>query len=321
MGALVIGGYGGFGFSAAKFLVRDGAEVTILGRKEDRLQAAVDELTRIARFGGRAQSFKGDGTIAADVERAVRFAAEHSTSFKICYATVGGARFAPLLLADEENWRWHFETNVVSAFLAIKYSVPAMARAGGGSIVLTSSRAGKVSWPNLALYGSSKAAVEHLVRTAADELGHLNIRVNAIRPGLTKTPNKSGGSSDAPPPPKGPSELRNRYFEQIPLGRAGTSDDGGAMVRFLAGPESGYVTGQIVSHDGGSELRRAPNVEPMLRQLFGDRKVDAVLAGQIPEPDAPIEGGLEHGSDVAREGAAAPHVETVVDRKGDRNDE
>ncbi len=283
-GALVIGGYGGFGFAAARQLIRDGAQVTLFGRKEDRLTAAVAELSTIARFGGTAGYFVGDATQPGDLESAVAHATQNSAGYKICYASVGGSKFAPLLLADPESWRWHMEINLITAFLAVKYSVPAMTKAGGGSIILTSSRAGKVSWPNLAPYACAKAAVEHLVHVAADELGHLGIRVNAIRPGLTKTPNKSGGASDAPRPVGGRSEVRARYYEQIPLGRAGSPEDGGMMVRFLAGPESSYVTGQIIAHDGGAELRRAPDVEPMLRQMFGDEIIDLVRAGQIPKP-------------------------------------
>jgi NAD(P)-dependent dehydrogenase (short-subunit alcohol dehydrogenase family) len=103
----------------------------------------------------------------------------------------------------------------------------------------------------MAPYCAGKAAVEQLVRVAAAELGPRRIRVNAVRPGLTRA-HTTGGILDHEP-------LRRRFLEEIPLGRTGDPADIAEAIRYLAGPESGWVTGQSLAVDGGNELKRAPD--------------------------------------------------------------
>ena len=272
--ALVTGGGGGIGKVAAGVLARDGASVMLMGRTASTLDLAAGEVAAAARFGARVGTHVGDSTTAAGVEAAVQAAEGLGGRFAMCVAAVGGSKNAPLLLLEEEALRAALDSNLVSAFLAVKYATVAMARSGGGSIICISSTAAKLSWPYLASYCMAKAGVEALVRVAADELGHLGIRVNAVRPGLTRTVRNAALFE---------TELHARFVEQKPLGRTGFPEDIAAGIRYLAGPESAWVTGQSLAIDGGHELRRATDLEVGARAAWGEEAVDDALAGRLPK--------------------------------------
>jgi NAD(P)-dependent dehydrogenase (short-subunit alcohol dehydrogenase family) len=279
--ALITGGAGGLGKAAAAWLVRDGATVVLMGRTESSLAAAAEELRAEARGDARVAHIAGDATLAADVEKAVAAAVAAGGRLDICVATVGGGRNAPLLVFDAKMFLEDLERNLVSAFLAVKYSAAAMAGTGGGSIVCISSDAAKLSWPFLVSYCSAKAGLEAMVRVAADELGHLGIRVNAVRPGLTRTARTEAGLLFR-------DDVLPLFLEQKPLRRTGVPDDIAAGIRYLAGPESSWVTGQSFAIDGGHELRRATNLELIARSVWGDEVVDEAHAGRIPKSPQPL---------------------------------
>jgi NAD(P)-dependent dehydrogenase (short-subunit alcohol dehydrogenase family) len=179
-------------------------------------------------------------------------------------AGTGGG--GPLLLTERAAWQAVLDTNLTGAFLCLKHAGTAMARCGGGSIVAISSVAAAVTHRFMAPYCVSKAALDALVRNAADELGVAGIRVNSVRPGIVPTELAAALEADE--------QVREDYLAQMPVRRLGTVEDVAALVRFLAGPESGWVTGQHVSVDGGHFLRRGPNIEPWMRALYGDDAVE-----------------------------------------------
>jgi NAD(P)-dependent dehydrogenase (short-subunit alcohol dehydrogenase family) len=278
MAALVTGGGGGIGSASALELARDGAAVTLMGRTEATLQGATERLLGELPPGSIVQYVVGDGTIAADVEHAVDLAHRTADGLRICVATVGGGpgTIAPMLLLDDDTLLRVYTQNVVSAFLAMKHSTPRMAERGGGSVVCVSSVAARATSPYLSNYVAAKAALEALVRAAAVELAAFGIRVNAVRPGsiLTK--------------PRSDAELARgeAASQRLPIHRIGIPVDVAAGVRYLAGPESSYVTGQSFAIDGGSEVvPTAPTFDGMLRERFGDQVIDEALAGRIPRPD------------------------------------
>jgi NAD(P)-dependent dehydrogenase (short-subunit alcohol dehydrogenase family) len=273
--ALVTGGGGGLGRAAGRWLARGGAVLVLMGRTEATLEAAAAEI-RAALPGAEVSHVVGDARQAVDVAAAVDAAVRRHGGLDICVTTVGGGRNAPLLVFDEEMFHEDLDRNLVSAFLAIKYSAPAMAARGGGSIVCISSDAARLSWPFLASYCAAKAGLEALVRVAADELGHLGIRVNAVRPGLTRTARTEQGMLFR-------DDVLPLFLEQKALHRTGVPDDVAAAIRYLAGPESSWVTGQSFAVDGGHELHRAANLEVVSRSVWGDRVVDEARAGRIPE--------------------------------------
>jgi NAD(P)-dependent dehydrogenase (short-subunit alcohol dehydrogenase family) len=264
------------GSAAAKILARDGAAVLLVGRTESSPEKAARRIRDEFPHGGTVRYFVGDAMDPAAMEEAVEIASQLTGELKICVTTVGGGTIAPLLLLDEEVFAKDLRRNIVSAFTAIKCCVPAMTSAGGGSIVCISSDAATMTWPFMASYCAGKAGLDALVRVAADELGSLGIRVNAVRPGLTRTDSNNVSLLFTDP------ELIAAFVEQKPLGRTGTPEDIAEGVRFLAGPESGWVTGQSLAIEGGNELRRAPSLEKVARLRLGDEAVDAALAGRRP---------------------------------------
>jgi NAD(P)-dependent dehydrogenase (short-subunit alcohol dehydrogenase family) len=274
---LVTGGGGGLGSAAARWLARDGAVVTIMGRTEATLRQAQQEIASQLGESHRVEIFTGDALRRDDVEAALQFAADRSPGLGVAVATVGGGVIGPLLARDEVDLLDEIRRNVVGTFLVIKHSVPHLVENGGGAIVCVSSDAATMSWPFMVGYATAKAAVDAMVRTAADELGHLRIRVNAVRPGLTRTNSPNSRALFAN------TGLIEEFVREKPLGRTGVPDDVAAGIRFLAGPEASWVTGQSLAIEGGNELRKAPSLEGVARKRLGDEVVDAALSGRIPE--------------------------------------
>jgi NAD(P)-dependent dehydrogenase (short-subunit alcohol dehydrogenase family) len=195
----------------------------------------------------------------------------------MCAAVVGmGATFSPLLAVTADQLTSTLTGHILPPFLAIKWSTPAMVDAGGGSICCISSTSGHMAMPYFVDYAVAKAGVEMLVRGAAEELGHLQVRVNAIRPGLTHTQDTPLWRNEA---------ALNKFREGKPLGRLGEPDDIGAGVRYLLGPESSWVTGQSFAIDGGHELRAYPRMVDMARGFTGGEAFDAAELRGEPVPE------------------------------------
>lgn len=265
--ALVTGGGSGIGLGAARHLLRDGATVTLVGRDEERLAAGAASLAADVPDGSAAEvrTFAGDTTVEADVEAAVAAAAAGG-GLRWAVLSAGTGTMAPVVATPLSEWERVLATNLTGAFLALKHCGAAIARSGGGAIVAISSIAGPLTHPYMAPYCVSKAGLETLVRNAADELGRAGVRVNAVRPGLVRTELADPLLSDE--------SVLADYLAQMPISRVGTVDDIGAACRFLCGPESTWITGQVLGVDGGHTLRRGPDIEHWARGLYGDEIVD-----------------------------------------------
>jgi len=263
---LVTGGGSGIGLACARHLVRDGASVTLMGRSEDRLRAASDALAADALKGAKVQWFAGDASSEDDIAAAVESAASVAGALHMVVASAGTGTMGPVVATSMSEWERVLNVNLTGTFLTIKHAAPVLARAGGGSIVAISSIAGPLTHPYMAPYSVSKAGVETLVRNAADELGRAGVRVNAVRPGLVPT--------ELADPLVADEQVKADYLAQMPLHRLGTVDDIAAGVRYLLGPESSWVTGQILAIDGGHTLRRGPDIEHWARTMYGDAVVD-----------------------------------------------
>jgi NAD(P)-dependent dehydrogenase (short-subunit alcohol dehydrogenase family) len=275
-GALVTGGAGGFGRGIARSLAADGAAVTLMGRTPASLEAVAARLTAELPAAPPVRWFAGDAAAAGDVARAVA-ATEDVAPLRIAVSTVGGSTVRPVLALDEEILEHDFRRNVVTALHVIRHAGAAMAGHGGGSIVCISSSAGGYSFPFMPSYAVAKAGLEALVRVAADELGELGVRVNAVRPGLVPTDAEKPGLLVAD------DRMRADVLREKPLRRVGTVEDVAAAVRYLAGPESAWVTGVSLPVEGGTHLRRAPHLEGLARAVCGDELVDRALGGRLPE--------------------------------------
>jgi NAD(P)-dependent dehydrogenase (short-subunit alcohol dehydrogenase family) len=262
LAALVTGGGSGIGLGAAGRLAADGAHVTICGRTEDRLRDATTQLQQHAAPGVEIRYAVADVTKEDDVARAVQVATEATGGLDVLFACAGGSlHLGPIVLSDVETFRATLDLNIMGTFLAIKHAAPLMARGGGGSIIGMSSIAGVSTHKYMSAYCVGKAGIEMLVKVAADELGGSGIRVNAVQPGLVDT-ELVGFITEG-------GELLQDYLEQMPISRVGTVDDIAAAVRFLAGSESSWVTGQMLGIDGGHQLRRGPNYGLFVEPMYG----------------------------------------------------
>lgn len=244
--ALVTGGGSGIGLGAAKLLVDDGCTVTLMGRTEAKVREAAEALGPGARWSA------GSVDDEAAVERAVAVAAEGAGGLDVAVLAAGTGTAGPIIGHDTGEWQRTLETNLTGAFLCMKHAGAAMASSGGGAIVAVSSIAGLRTHRLMSAYCVSKAGLDALVENAADELGANGIRVNSVRPGLVPTDISVGFTTNE--------AIVADYLEQMPVGRLGTVDDVANLIRFLAGPESGWITGQCISVDGGHHLRRGPNI-------------------------------------------------------------
>lgn len=250
--ALVTGGGSGIGLGTATRLAADGAHVTICGRTEDKLVRAVAEIGPRVGEGGSIRHVVADVTDEDQIAAAVEVAAEPTGGLAILFANAGGSlHMGPFEDADAGAVRATVDVNLVGTMLSIKHAVPAMKRNGGGSIVTMSSGAGGFPHRWLSAYGAAKAGIDMLSRSAAEELGAAGIRVNSVRPGIV--------ADDLMAPITAGGPLLDDYIAGMPLGRVGEVEDIAEAVRFLAGPESSWITGVNLPIDGGHHLRAGAN--------------------------------------------------------------
>lgn len=259
--ALVTGGGSGIGLGCARVLARDGCHVTIMGRTEARLAEAAAGLRASAPAGVTIAVAAGDVSDEAAVIAAVERAAAPTGKLDVAVANAGAGAGGPIFSTTVEMWRYTMDVNLTGTFLTVKHAGQRMAANGGGAIVAMSSIAAPLTHRFMAPYCASKAGVEMLVKVAADELGPLGIRCNAVRPGLVPTEMADPLVQD--------DVVIADYLDQMPLARLGRVDDIAEAVRYLVGPESSWVTGQCLSVDGGHTLRRGPRIETMMERFYG----------------------------------------------------
>jgi NAD(P)-dependent dehydrogenase (short-subunit alcohol dehydrogenase family) len=263
-GALVTGGGSGIGEGCAAALLRDGASVTICGRTRERLDEAAERLGREVTSGAKVATVVADVTAETDVEKAVHAAYELAGRLDVVVANAGGSRhMGPLHMADAAAVQETLDLNIMGTFLPLKHSVAFLAEGDGGSFVGMSSHAGLDTFRFLGAYAAGKAGLDHLLRVAADELGPSRVRVNSVRPGIIATELMTGITDGGP--------VLDSYHENIPLQRVGTVEDVAAVVRFLAGPESAWITGQCISVDGGQSLRKGADFSHFAQMAYGDQ--------------------------------------------------
>lgn len=247
--AIVTGGASGIGEACAETLAREGASVLITDI-DDTLGKGVVE--RITKAGGKAHYLRHDVRDEAAWPGIVADAEKRYGRLDIMVANAGIGIMSPVATMTLADWQRQQAINLDGVFLSIKHSIPAMKRAGGGSIVLMSSVAGLRGAPGLAAYSATKGGVRLLAKSVALEHAADNIRCNSVHPGIIATPiwekiptGAEGNRRNAPIDP------RERAAATVPLPRVGEAQDIANGVLFLCTDAGNYITGQELVIDGG----------------------------------------------------------------------
>jgi NAD(P)-dependent dehydrogenase (short-subunit alcohol dehydrogenase family) len=236
---LVTGAGSGMGRAAALALAREGATVVLAGRGEEKLEVVRRE---IDAAGGRAEVKTADVSRHADNEELVAFIMERFGRLDFAFNNAGGhADFKPIDQTPVEESEWVIDLNFKGVYYGVKYQVEAMLRNGGGSIVNNASIFGLQGMDGIAHYVASKHAVVGLTRAVAREYAKRNIRVNAVCPGATVTPNYMRSTNNDV----------HLLDAVIPMGRIGQPSDTAEAVAWLLSDKASYVTGATLSVDGG----------------------------------------------------------------------
>ncbi|WP_099020576.1 SDR family oxidoreductase [Mycolicibacterium palauense] len=268
---LVTGGGSGIGKGVAEALVGSGADVMIIGRNADKLAATVDEIKGQATAESGSIAFEpADVTHEDEVVNAVAAAtAWNGRLHGVVHSAGGSHTIGPITQIDSELWRSTIDLNVNGTMYLIKHSAREMVRAGGGSFVGISSIASSNTHRWFGAYGPAKAALDHLLQLAADELGPSEVRVNGIRPGLTRT--------EMVEPLMSSPQITADYQACTPLPRVGEVSDIANVALFLLSDAAAHVTGQVINVDGGHGLRRGPDISPLIEPVFGAEALRGVV--------------------------------------------
>jgi NAD(P)-dependent dehydrogenase (short-subunit alcohol dehydrogenase family) len=240
---LVTGGGSGIGRAVALGFAREGALVTVAGRRAEPLD---DTVKLIEAAGGHAAATTADLTRSGDAARMVGGIVRRHGRLDIAVNNAGVFTTAKVADIDEDDWTRTLDGNVTGVFLSMKHEIAAMRRTGAGVIVNVASQIGAHRRvPGLGAYGAAKAAVAVLSRTAALEYIREGIRINVVSPGPHDTPmSMRPGESVA--------DRSARVKEQLPIGRVGTLDEITATVLWLASDDAGFAVGHDLVVDGGS---------------------------------------------------------------------
>ena len=238
--ALVTGAAAGLGLAIAQRLARDGAHTYLSDVNLPGAQAAAAEL-RTAGF--QAEAIELDVGDSAAVDRV--FAEHFADRIDILVNNAGIIRTGPEIQeTTDQSWEDSLAVMQSGVFYGMRAAGRVMVRQRSGNIVNISSIRGFSSMPGRTTYSTHKAAVIMMTKVAAAELGKYGIRVNSVAPGFVRTAmhqiDVDRGITDEP-----------YYLRTIPLGRFGEPEDVAQVVRYLAGPESSYVTGHCLVVDGG----------------------------------------------------------------------
>jgi NAD(P)-dependent dehydrogenase (short-subunit alcohol dehydrogenase family) len=239
--ALITGGASGMGASMARIFAREGAKVVVCDMLDAEGRQVADEITRA---NGAAIFQKLDVSSEAEWQAAIAATLAAFGKLDILVNDAGISGSAVEDLFDTEAWNRLMAVNATGTFLGMKFAIPEMKKAGGGSIVNISSISGVAGQRGIHVgYNASKGAVRTLTKAAAVQHGRDNIRVNSVHPGLMPPMRTSGRTADP--------AVRAKMLEGVPLRRDGRVEEVAHAVLFLASDEASYITGVELYVDGG----------------------------------------------------------------------
>lgn len=233
--ALVTGSTRGIGRAIAERLLSCGAKVAVVGRDLPKAEAVAAEL------GADAKGFACDVRVPSDVTALVQAVETAFGTLDILVNNAGITKDNLMLRMKDEDWDAVLETNLRSAFVAIRAAQRGMMKRRWGRIINIASVVGLIGNPGQSNYAASKAGLIGLSKSVAKELSSRNILCNVVAPGFIRT-----DMTDAMTP-----EAVSALSTQIPLGRLGAPEDVAGVVAFLASEHAAYITGQVLTVDGG----------------------------------------------------------------------
>lgn len=236
--ALVTGASQGIGEAIAKALAKQGALVVCAARTEAKLNAVAEA---IRTDGGKVDVVVMDLSSTDSVKAAVAATVERRGAIHCLVNNAGITRDKLLIQMKEEDWDAVLDTNLKGAYTAIQAATKPMMKQRWGRIVNIASVVGQMGNAGQANYVAAKAGLIGLTKSVARELASRNVTANAVTPGYIETDMTASL----------PDEVKAEFNKQIPLGRMGSPGDIAAAVAFLCSDEAGYMTGQVLSVNGG----------------------------------------------------------------------
>jgi 3-oxoacyl-[acyl-carrier protein] reductase len=236
--AFVTGASQGIGRTCALRLAKDGATVAVAARNQEKLNELVSEINAA---GGKAAAFALDVANEDQVKETIKAVIAQFGKIDVLVNNAGITRDMLVMRMKREDWDAVLQTNLTSAYLCIQAVVPSMLKQRWGRIINITSVFGQMGQAGQANYSASKAGLIGLTMAIAREIGSRSITCNAVAPGFIETA-MTAVLSD---------EFKQAAIKQIPLARVGTSDDVAGAVSFLASDDASYITGHVLSVNGG----------------------------------------------------------------------
>ena len=237
--ALVTGGSRGIGRASSLLMAQRGADIAV--NYHTRRDAADEVVAAIMAMGRRAYAVQADVADSAQVEAMFKDVIENLGTPDILVANAGATADDLVVRMSEETWDHVINTNLRGTYLTTRAALRGMMRARWGRIIAISSVAGMRGSAGQSNYAAAKAGVITFIRSVAKEMGSRNITANTIAPGVTETEMTAHLTP----------EVKQRYLDELLLGRWGTVDDVAEMVAFFASDAASYITGQTIAVDGG----------------------------------------------------------------------
>lgn len=244
--AVITGGAGDLGNAMALHLAQEGAAISLWDIKSE--AEAAPQIDRVKSATLNVQYQQVDIRDRVAVDAAFNAVMEQFGSLDIVCANAGIVEAAPFLEITPESWTRHIEINLTGSFHVGQQAARLMVRQGkGGRIIFTSTWVSAIPWPEITAYTASKGGLNMLMKQMARELAPHKILVNAIAPGIVKAGLAGRQLVEEP-------QYAARVAKVIPLGEPGTPEEIARAVVYLAGPHTAYMTGSILTLDGGCSL-------------------------------------------------------------------
>ncbi len=234
--AVITGAARGIGLASTKIFLQLGWQVAMVDRDTEELQRVADTLENVL-------AVDCDVSVPEQVASMVQKIASQAWQIDALINNAGVADFGPLQETDFQRWRRVMETNLDGVFLCSQACIPQLKKTRGSIVNIASISGLRASTLRVA-YGTSKAAVIHLTKQQAAELGEFGIRVNCVSPGPVKTKLAMAVHTQ---------EIIDAYHDAIPLNRYGQENEIANLIVFLCSAEASYITGQSIAADGGFE--------------------------------------------------------------------